>query len=94
MIKHVPLDRIMLETGASQFLCQVNADQADAPWCSITSTHASSAFLPTNPESPNKPIERVPDAKKSVEGKGVKGRNEPADVCILNVNLVLERLIV
>lgn len=56
----VPLDRLMVET--------------DAPWCSVTSTHASAKFLPATPL-----IEKV-KPEKFVEGKGVKGRNEPAEV--------------
>ncbi|KIO33325.1 hypothetical protein M407DRAFT_241120 [Tulasnella calospora MUT 4182] len=58
----IPLDRLLLET--------------DAPWCSLTSTHASSAHLKTLP----KPLSDVffpPSSKTFVEGKMVKGRNEP-----------------
>ncbi|KAG8955506.1 hypothetical protein FRC00_005400 [Tulasnella sp. 408] len=58
----IPLDRLLLET--------------DAPWCSLTSTHASSAHLKTLP----KPLSDVffpASSKTFVEGKMVKGRNEP-----------------
>lgn len=59
--KAIPLDRIMLET--------------DAPWCSVTSTHASHAHLPKGVVV----VDKV-KPEKFVEGKGVKGRNEPAEV--------------
>ncbi|KAG8909748.1 hypothetical protein FRC01_006743 [Tulasnella sp. 417] len=58
----IPLNKLLLET--------------DAPWCSLTSTHASAAHLKTLP----KPLSDVffpPSSKTFVEGKMVKGRNEP-----------------
>lgn len=59
--KAIPLDRLMLET--------------DAPWCSITSTHASHAHVPKDLTV----VEKV-KPEKFVVGKGVKGRNEPVEV--------------
>ncbi|KAI9632991.1 uncharacterized protein MKK02DRAFT_35211 [Dioszegia hungarica] len=66
-VKTIPLDRIMLET--------------DAPWCSITTSHASHPFLP--PTSSSVYIQRVNKAEKWQEGQGVKGRMEPADVAVI-----------
>lgn len=59
--KSLPLDRILLET--------------DAPWCSVTTSHASHAHLPKDLVV----VEKV-KPEKHVPGKGVKGRNEPAEV--------------
>lgn len=56
----VPLDRLLVET--------------DAPWCSVTSTHASSAFFA-------QVVDKVKPEKLVLgAGKGAKGRNEPAEV--------------
>lgn len=59
--KTVPLERLMLET--------------DAPWCSVTSTHASYPHLETLPEDYKLP----PAVKKEKwsENAPVKSRNEP-----------------
>lgn len=51
----------------------------DAPWCSMTSTHASRRYLNTLPNS----LQQIyfPPATKPenyISGKAVKGRNEPA----------------
>lgn len=65
--KSIPPDRLLLET--------------DAPWCSMTSTHASKIHLDTLP-----PVLRAlyfpPTTKPEqfVYGKPVKGRNEPTAV--------------
>ncbi|KAL0951430.1 hypothetical protein HGRIS_008122 [Hohenbuehelia grisea] len=62
--RSIRLDRLMLET--------------DAPWCSMTSTHASKKHLDTLPTSLRAlyfPPATQPD--KFVRGKAVKGRNEP-----------------
>jgi len=48
--------------------------ETDAPWCSITSTAASHAYLPNGLA-----IEKT---KKFTPGSGVKGRNEPGDVSL------------
>lgn len=61
VVRAIPLDRLMLET--------------DAPWCSVTTAHASSNYLPRDLVV----VEKV-KPEKFVEGKGVKGRMEPADV--------------
>lgn len=60
-VKIIPLDRILLET--------------DAPWCSVTTTHASHKYIPNGLVV----VDKV-KPEKFVEGKGVKGRNEPAEV--------------
>ena len=59
-MRSIPLDRLMLET--------------DAPWCSITSTAASHAYLPNGLA--------IDKTKKFTPGSGVKGRNEPGDVSL------------
>ncbi|KAG8947194.1 hypothetical protein FRC04_010917 [Tulasnella sp. 424] len=58
----IPLDRLLLET--------------DAPWCSLTPTHASSAHLKTLPK-PLSDLFFPPSSKTFEQGKMVKGRNEP-----------------
>lgn len=62
--KAVPLDRLMLET--------------DAPWCTITTTHASHKYLQNIPS--HLADLYFPDSckkEKFIMGKAVKGRNEP-----------------
>ena len=49
----------------------------DAPWCSITTTAASHAYLPK--DGPYLPVEKTKTLKPGGQ-TGVKGRNEPADV--------------
>lgn len=49
----------------------------DAPWCSITTTAASHAYLPKN--GPYVAVEKTKTLKPGGQ-TGVKGRNEPADV--------------
>ncbi|KZV77702.1 Mg-dependent DNase [Peniophora sp. CONT] len=66
-VRHLRLDKLMLET--------------DAPWCSMTSTHASKAHL-DDLHSAHKTL-YLPESKqpeKYVEGKAVKGRNEPCAI--------------
>ncbi|KAG7529955.1 hypothetical protein FFLO_05311 [Filobasidium floriforme] len=63
VVRAVPLDRIMLET--------------DAPWCSVTTTAASHAYLPK--DGPYVAVEKTKTLKPGGQ-TGVKGRNEPADV--------------
>ncbi|GAA5944906.1 3'-5'-exodeoxyribonuclease [Sporobolomyces koalae] len=65
VVQHLPLERIMVES--------------DCPWCEIRPSHASSKFLQDLP-SELKDKWCIPQVKKEkfVEGKGVKGRNEPA----------------
>ncbi|KAF8528264.1 Mg-dependent DNase [Gautieria morchelliformis] len=65
--KAIRPERIMLET--------------DAPWCTLTSTHASKAHLMSLPSSLNALY--FPQAKRPeqfVLGQGVKGRNEPCAI--------------
>ncbi|CAK9781044.1 unnamed protein product [Cutaneotrichosporon oleaginosum] len=52
--------------------------ETDAPWCSVTTGHVSFKYLPKDLVV----VERV-KPEKFVEGKGVKGRNEPADVVLI-----------
>lgn len=53
----------------------------DAPWCSITTSHASHAHLP-QPGSPLL-LEKVNKPEKHKTGAGVKGRMEPCEVPII-----------
>lgn len=86
--KMIPLDRILVETGESFalhciFQRGVNASltSTDAPWCSMTSTHASKAHTDTLPSELRElylPAATKPE--KFVMGKPVKSRNEPASV--------------
>ncbi|OWZ68410.1 hypothetical protein AYX15_00824 [Cryptococcus neoformans] len=66
VIKQIPLDRLLLET--------------DAPWCTPTASHASSAYIP--PKDSHLAVQKVSKADKWKEGLGVKGRMEPAEVMI------------
>lgn len=74
----------MLETGTSPrlsslFLTIALINVVDAPWCSITGTAASAAHLPP----PGHDMAQVTKSKNFKEGQGIKGRNEPADVSLL-----------
>jgi TatD DNase family protein len=63
----------------------------DAPWCTLTSTHASKAHLTSLPPLLNALY--FPPAKRPeqfVLGQGVKGRNEPC--AIGGVAWVMHRL--
>ena len=71
----IPLDRLMLET--------------DAPWCSMTSTHASNTHLKSLPKELSD-IFFPPAARKFQQGKRLTGRNEPG--AIGGVAWVLSRL--
>ncbi|GHJ83772.1 hypothetical protein NliqN6_0174 [Naganishia liquefaciens] len=62
VVAQIPLSRLMLET--------------DAPWCSITGSHASAKLLPPAGHA----LAPVPKSKNYKQGQGVKGRNEPADI--------------
>ncbi|TDL28189.1 Mg-dependent DNase [Rickenella mellea] len=76
--KSIRLDRLMLET--------------DAPWCTMTSTHASKAHLDSLPNSLRELY--FPSATKPenfVAGKPVKGRNEP--MAIGGVGWVMHRIL-
>lgn len=50
----------------------------DGPWCSVTSSHASSVHLPDKDWPLH--IPKVSKAQQWKEGHGVKGRMEPAEV--------------
>ncbi|PFH54818.1 hypothetical protein AMATHDRAFT_185704 [Amanita thiersii Skay4041] len=65
--KTVRLDRIMFET--------------DAPWCTMTSTHASTQHLGSMPPS-LRTLYNPPAVKpeRFLDGKSVKGRNESASI--------------
>jgi TatD DNase family protein len=84
MVKAVPLDRLLLETGRSLRILPSNLANeipVDAPWCSMTSTHASHVHLQSMPEDLRalfSPLAVKPD--KFVAGKPVKGRNEPMSI--------------
>jgi TatD DNase family protein len=58
-----------------------NGSRLDAPWCSITSAHASKKFLDDLPASLNDVF--FPPATKPerfIYGQPVKGRNEPCAI--------------
>jgi len=85
MVSHIPLDRIMLETGLSAQVHPAYRPQLnhikDSPWCSLTGGHASKNYLTTLP--PNLKALYLPDGtkpEKFEEGKAVKGRNEPCSI--------------
>ncbi|KDQ14435.1 hypothetical protein BOTBODRAFT_66043 [Botryobasidium botryosum FD-172 SS1] len=65
--KAIPLDKLMLET--------------DAPWCTLTSTHASRQHISTLPPVLNN-LYFPPSCKpeRFVPGQMVKGRNEPCAI--------------
>ena len=50
--------------------------ETDAPWCDIRPTHASHRHTQTKFDVVNKP-------EKWVDGKGVKGRNEPQQIVLV-----------
>ncbi|GAA5833312.1 hypothetical protein JCM5353_008531 [Sporobolomyces roseus] len=64
IVEQLPLESLMIES--------------DCPWCEIRPSHASSEHLKSLPEDLQE-IYTVKMVKKEkfVEGKGVKGRNEP-----------------
>lgn len=74
--------------------------ETDAPWCSMTSTHASKAHLDTLPSSLRSLY--LPPAVKPenlVSGKAIKGRNEPSAIgavawviCRLNDGISFEKI--
>ncbi|VDB99591.1 unnamed protein product [Peniophora sp. CBMAI 1063] len=66
-VSRLQLEKLMLET--------------DAPWCSMTSTHASKLYLSNLPS--NLKADYLPESKppeKFVDGLAVKGRNEPCTI--------------
>lgn len=83
VVKTIPLDRLLLETGTAEVRCAKAADLTDGPWCSVTSNHASSAYLPDQDSELH--IPKVSKAQQWKEGSGVKGRMEPAEVSSASV---------
>ena len=69
VIRSVPLDRILIETGRKT----IRQYDVDGPYCGITSAHASYQYVKTKFES--KRVEKY-DSQYLV-----KGRNEPC--CVL-----------
>jgi TatD DNase family protein len=78
----------MLETGKSyersanagnRLMVPLDLPDTDAPWCSITTTAASHAYLPK--DGPFVAVEKTKTLKPGGQ-TGVKGRNEPADVSV------------
>lgn len=81
VVKHIPLDRLMLET--------------DAPWCELRPSSAAWKYLSATGESPagtkSHPFLPFPLADKKKVGKMqeagvdpmVKGRNEPAGIVLV-----------
>jgi len=66
-LRTIPLDRLLLET--------------DAPWCSMTSTHASKGHLDALPGSlRSRYFPAAVRPESFVPGKAVKGRNEPSSI--------------
>lgn len=67
VIKAIRPERVLLET--------------DAPWCSMTSTHASKVHLDALPDS-YRHLFFPPSCRpeKFVQGQTVKGRNEPCAI--------------
>ena len=84
MVSHIPLDRIMLETGLSVQVYPAYRQLIhikDSPWCSLTGGHASKGHLTTLPSGLKGLY--LPDGvkpEKFEEGKAVKGRNEPCSI--------------
>lgn len=80
VVKTIPLDKLLLETGAlyMMFSATVDPDYLDGPWCSVTTSHASSSYLPDK-DSPLH-IPKVSKVQQWKERSGVKGRMEPAEV--------------
>ncbi|WRT69483.1 uncharacterized protein IL334_006469 [Kwoniella shivajii] len=67
VVKQIPLNKILLET--------------DAPWCSITTSHASHQYLPSIDSG--LVIEKVNKPEKYKDSLGVKGRQEPGDIGVI-----------
>lgn len=95
--KVISPDKLLLETGEFAFpslkrqVKVLTPLVTDAPWCSMTSTHASKRHLDTLPTSLRQLY--LPPATKPeafVRGKAVKSRNEPS--AIGGVGWVIHRL--
>ncbi|KAF8820839.1 hydrolase, TatD family protein, partial [Cardiosporidium cionae] len=81
VVRSIPLDRLLLETGQMSCECNVYIGEFcnemietsfDSPWCEIRASHAGNSLVKT----------RTLDATKAEkwDGKQVKGRNEPANI--------------
>ncbi|KAG8819828.1 hypothetical protein FRC17_010323 [Serendipita sp. 399] len=97
MVKRIPLDKLLLETGATGLisphspLTDIAYSHSDAPWCSLTGGHASKehlTLLPSHLRKLYQPLSTQPDRWE--EGKAVKGRNEPCAIGL--VAFVVARL--
>ncbi|GAA5996326.1 hypothetical protein JCM5350_007233 [Sporobolomyces pararoseus] len=65
VVKGIPLESMMIES--------------DCPWCEIRPSHASSKYLEDLPQELKEIyVPKMVKKEKFVEGKGVKGRNEPS----------------
>ena len=85
-VKAIPPGKIMFETG--RFIPDSGtgwrfnpSPMVDAPWCSMTASHASRPHVDALPQS-LRSLYFPPDTKpeRFVYGKAVKGRNEPCAV--------------
>ena len=105
-VKVIPPGKIMFETGRSFLICGIDGSRsnlllmADAPWCSMTASHASRPYIDTLPQS-LRSLYYPPDTKpeRFVYGKPVKGRNEPCGIGgvawvlhRMNENVAFERI--
>ncbi|GAA6060505.1 hypothetical protein JCM10212_005586 [Sporobolomyces blumeae] len=64
VVRQLPLERLMVES--------------DCPWCEIRPSHASSKLLASLPDDLKaRFVPQMVKKEKFVQGKGVKGRNEP-----------------
>lgn len=105
VVKAIPPANIMFETGESVPIWGIGSrfnllSMADAPWCSMTASHASRPYIDTLPQS-LRSLYYPPDNKpeRFVYGKAVKGRNEPCGVGgvawvlhRMNENVAFERI--
>lgn len=83
MIKRIPIDKLMLETGIllSFFKRKTDNLETDAPWCSLTGGHASKHHLANlSPALKSLYFPQATQPEKWIEGKPVKGRNEPCAI--------------
>lgn len=86
VVKEIPKDRLMLETGIRSiwsvyYVCYDQFVMLDAPWCDIRPTHASFKHLANLSES-EKAFYAPPSRKKEKFEMGcmVKGRCEPCSI--------------
>ncbi|EPQ60510.1 Mg-dependent DNase, partial [Gloeophyllum trabeum ATCC 11539] len=83
---HISVNGCSLKTEDNLIACKaIRPDkimvETDAPWCSMTSTHASKKHLDALPtELRGLYFSSAVQPEKFVQGKSVKGRNEPAAI--------------